>query len=209
MEWAVNDMEADVVSMSFGWPKERESRAISRAISNAISIRKDAILFYAAASNSGGDQGEMFPATHEFVTAVRATTHEGEFVGFNAPPNFGGADVIGTLGVDMPGAFQESQATRENLEGTSFAAPVAAAISALVLDAAKMCDPIVELESMNNMPRTVTTLDQLRTRHGMNKMFCIEHMARKINERSWYLSAAGFCNRSYIDRKTIFEYIRL
>ncbi|CAK1367861.1 unnamed protein product [Cercospora beticola] len=209
LEWVVNDMEADVVSMSFGWPQERESRAISRAISNAISIRKDAILFYAAASNSGGDQGEMFPATHEFVTAVRATTHEGEFVGFNAPPNFGGADVIGTLGVDMPGAFQESQATNENLEGTSFAAPVAAAISALVLDAAKMCDPIVELGSTNNMPRTVTTLDKLRTRHGMNKMFCIEHMARKINERSWYLSAAGFCNRSYIDRKKIFEYILL
>ncbi|KAF2209991.1 hypothetical protein CERZMDRAFT_100040 [Cercospora zeae-maydis SCOH1-5] len=115
------------------------------------------------AFNSGGDHGKMFPATLGFVTAMRATTHEGEFVSFNAPPNFAGADMIGTLGVDMPGASQESRTSMEKLEGTSFAAPVAAAISALVLVPAKMCDPVVEPRPTDDKTRTMTTLAHVRT----------------------------------------------
>lgn len=196
-------MHADIISMSFGWPQEDESKNISRAIWRAIEQRKDNILFFAAASNSGGDYSEWFPASHQCVTAVRATTYEGEFLGFNPPPDYSDADVIGTLGVDVPGASRDPELPECEGTGTSYATPIAAAISALALDAAKISGGVggAELPSGN--------LAVLRTRKGMREMFRANTMSRKMNDRSWYVSAVGFCNQSEQKRKVVIDYAAL
>ncbi|KAK1069433.1 hypothetical protein LTR33_010906, partial [Friedmanniomyces endolithicus] len=188
VRWAVKEMGVDIVSMSFGWPKEDKSRSISQAIETASTERDGRVLFFAAASNSGGDYAEWFPASHDFVNAIRATTSEGSFDTFNAPPNFSGADVLGTLGIDVLGASRDPENPERSDSGTSFATPIAAAIAALVLDAAKM-NAQASSGQLNN-----DTYGTLRTRQGMRKMFFAESMSRKMNERSWYLSADLFCS---------------
>ncbi|TKA64916.1 hypothetical protein B0A55_09975 [Friedmanniomyces simplex] len=203
VRWAVNEMGVDIVSMSFGWPKEDKSRSISQAIEIVSTERDERILFFAAASNSGGDYAEWFPASHEFVTAVRATTAEGSFETFNAPPNFSGADVLGTLGVDVTGASRDPENPERSDSGTSFATPIAAAIGALVLDAAK-----IDARSSNGQLND-RTYETLRTRRGMRKMFCAESMSRKMNERSWYLSADSFCSSAEDARKTELDHAAL
>ena len=199
IDWAVNEQEVDIVSMSFGWPKEDESGSISAAIQRAYTTRSGRILFFAAASNSGGDYAEWFPASHDFVTAVRATTHEGQFDAFNAPPDYAGADVIGTLGVDVPGASNNQDEPERSATGTSYATPIAAAFGALVLDATKV-NP-----TTNNTVTHRRIYDKLRSRYGMREMFRAPSMSRKVGERSWYLSAMPFCSLSEVDRRTVMD----
>ncbi|TKA30231.1 hypothetical protein B0A54_15425 [Friedmanniomyces endolithicus] len=203
VRWAVKEMGVDIVSMSFGWPKEDKSRSISQTIETASTERDGRVLFFAAASNSGGDYAEWFPASHDFVNAIRATTSEGSFDTFNAPPNFSGADVIGTLGVDVLGASRDPENPERSDSGTSFATPIAAAIAALVLDAAK----INAQASGGQLNKD--TYDTLRTRQGMRKMFFAESMSRKMNERSWYLNADSFCSSAEDTRKTELDHAAL
>ena len=203
INWAVREMNADIISMSFGWPQETESKDISQAIWKAMAKRKDQILFFAAASNSGGDFSEWFPASHQCVTAVRATTYEGEFLGFNPPPDYSDADVIGTLGVDIPGASLDPEQPECEDTGTSFATPIAAAIGALALDAAKFA-----ARSGNDVSQN-RTLNALRTLKGMRRLLRADSVSRKMNDRSWYVSANSFCNQSERDRKVVIDYAAL
>lgn len=189
--------------MSFGWPQENEAKDISKAIWKALAKRKDQILFFAAASNSGGDTSEWFPASHQCVTAVRATTYEGEFLGFNPPPDYTDADVIGTLGVDIPGASLDLEQPEREDTGTSFATPIAAAIGALALDAAKIAGGAGN-DILHNKP-----LNALKTLKGMRRLLRADSVSRKMNERSWYVSASSFCNQSEQDRKVVIEYAAL
>lgn len=193
IDWAANDMDVDIISMSFGWPKVQESPVVSKAIFNATARRQGQILFFAAASNAGGDYGEWFPASHEMVHAVRATTHEGEFVGFNPPPDFAGADVIGTLGVDVVAASMNPEQPERLVSGTSFACPIAAAISALVIDASKLC--AASHEPPGHQPSF--------TRKGMQEVFRSPTISRKMRERTWYLHGFEFCSRDADDRKAV------
>ena len=190
--------------MSFGWPTENEGGGLTDAIRNACMKRKDRILFFAAASNSGADSGEWFPASHDFVTAVRATTYEGAFDAFNAPPDYAGADVMGTLGVDVPDASRDPEAPERLASGTSCATPIAAAIAALVLEATKIESPMeYPIVSKSH------DLDRLRSLAGMREMFRAQKMSRKVGGRSWYLSAMPFCNLSMEERRIVLGYAAL
>jgi len=122
--------------MSFGWSEELPSvdgvKVISKAISRAIHIRNNKILLFAAASNFGANQPELFPGTHPFVTSIRATDSLGAFKKFNPPAT--DLSALGTLGWKVPSTTLRSKGEHEvGFSGTSAATPIAAGIAALML----------------------------------------------------------------------------
>jgi hypothetical protein len=128
INWAVEDINADIISLSFGFDDENE--LIDTAVDNAIDAGK---LLFVAASNNGGISGRARPARHEGVICVHASDGKGNKGGMNPTP-LPNSDNFSTLGVAVP-----SQWKRENVwkSGTSFAAPIAAAFAADVLEYAK------------------------------------------------------------------------
>lgn len=116
--------------MSFGFADEQP--CISDAIREAIYERKDSILFFAAASNYGANDREMFPARHDSVISIRGTNTNGDFEDFNPPKSQDEVAVFGTLGLDVPSAWANSDYD-EYKSGTSIATAIAAGIAGCLL----------------------------------------------------------------------------
>lgn len=116
--------------MSFGFADEQP--CISDAIREAIYERKDSILFFAAASNYGANDREMFPARHDSVISIRGTNANGDFEDFNPPKSQDEVVVFGTLGLDVPSAWPNSDYD-EYKSGTSIATAIAAGIAGCLL----------------------------------------------------------------------------
>ncbi|KAK8876780.1 subtilisin-like protein [Apiospora arundinis] len=103
IKWATEECDVDIVSMSFGF--ESEIPEISIAIREAELRKHDKLLFFAAASNSGGNRREMFPACHDAVISIRQTNAHGSFSDTNPPADPYGPAVFGTLGSNVPSAW--------------------------------------------------------------------------------------------------------
>jgi Subtilase family len=131
INWAVTQWNVDIVSMSFGFSKEMPD--ISRAIRHAVADTDDAILFFAAAGNDGGNGGEMFPANHTSVISIRGTDSQGYFLKFNPPRNRHETVVYGTLATDVPSAWLRDHPGEMHKSGTSVATAIAAGIAAILL----------------------------------------------------------------------------
>ncbi|KAJ5443340.1 subtilisin-like protein [Penicillium cf. griseofulvum] len=131
ISWASREWEADIISMSFGFADEQP--CISDAIREAIYERKDSILFFAAASNFGANDREMFPARHDSVISIRGTNANGDFKDFNPPRREDEAAVFGTLGLDVPSAWANSD-EEVHKSGTSVATGIAAGIAGCLLE---------------------------------------------------------------------------
>src|SRR5437762_604440 len=123
ISWASREWKADIISMSFGYADEQQ--CISRAIRGALHERDDSILFFAAASNYGANDKEMFPASHDSVISIRGTNSNGDFEDFNPPRNQSGEAVFGTLGLDVPSAWLSDHEDEIYKSGTSIATAVA------------------------------------------------------------------------------------
>ncbi|KAJ5174596.1 subtilisin-like protein [Penicillium canariense] len=130
ISWASREWEADIISMSFGFADEQP--CISGAIREAQYERKDAILFFAAASNYGANDREMFPARHDSVISIRGTNANGDFEDFNPPKHEDESAVFGTLGLDVPSAWSNSD-DEVYKSGTSIATAIAAGIAGCLL----------------------------------------------------------------------------
>jgi subtilisin family serine protease len=117
--------------MSFGYAEEQQ--CISDAILDVLNYRRGSILFFAAASNFGSNQMEMFPASHDSVISIRATNANGHFEDFNPPRNDNETVTFGTLGLKVPGAWLSNHNGEKCQTGTSVAAAIAAGIAALLL----------------------------------------------------------------------------
>jgi len=115
--------------MSFGL--DNRTQAVTDAIISAV--KKDKI-FFAAASNSGGNSGRAYPASLRGVICVHATDGYGNHAGFN-PSKEEGGDNFATLGVAIESRWDKQTV---NKSGTSFATPVAAGIAANVLQFARV-----------------------------------------------------------------------
>jgi hypothetical protein len=190
--WAANICKADIISMSFGFPEEvlvDGQRVISKAIEQAVGDRNYAILFFAAAANSGANQKEMFPANHDFVISIRGTNPDGVFEDFNPPPDRDGPAVFGTLGKVVPSAWLRSYDGEICKSGTSVATPIAAGIAAMVLGYAT-----IELHK-RNLPEKAK---KLWTRHGMTAMF--NKMSTCTRERCFYVSPGEFFAKEESER---------
>lgn len=116
--------------MSFGFADEQP--CIGHAIREALYKRKDSILFFAAASNSGANDREMFPARHDSVISIRATNANGDFEDSNPPKREDESMVFGTLGVDIPSAWAGSD-VEVYKSGSSFATAIAVGITGCLL----------------------------------------------------------------------------
>ncbi|KAF5602860.1 thermostable alkaline protease precursor [Fusarium subglutinans] len=81
IRWAGLEAEADIISMSFGFPHDDD--VISAAIED-VERNRD-ITFLASAGNSAAYQREAFPARHRSVISMRATDCQGTFNASNPP----------------------------------------------------------------------------------------------------------------------------
>lgn len=129
--WASEECAADIITMSFGYMQEQAD--ILNAIRQVMYKRKDSVLFFAAASNSGGNNQEMFPARLDAVISVRGTDAKGEFQNFNPPLSDNNSFGIGTLGLDVPSYSRGTDDLVKYSSGTSVATAVAASLAACLL----------------------------------------------------------------------------
>ncbi|KAI1089240.1 hypothetical protein F5B19DRAFT_467985 [Rostrohypoxylon terebratum] len=125
IDWAVEECDADIISMSFGF--EEENELIDSAVDNAIEAGK---LIFAAASNNGGITGRARPARYEGVICVHATDGKGNKGGMNPTPLIND-DNFATLGVAVPSKWKSKEVWKT---GTSFSTPIAAGFAADVLE---------------------------------------------------------------------------
>lgn len=129
----------DIVSLSFGF--SAEIGCIKDAIRQAEIIKKDSIVFFAAAANEGANSKEMFPACLDSVISIRGTDVWGGFMSrLNPPPNRINPEscLFGTLGNEVPWDWPGKDSTKK-MSGCSIAAPVAAGIAALILQHTASC----------------------------------------------------------------------
>ncbi|KAE8326053.1 peptidase S8/S53 domain-containing protein [Aspergillus sergii] len=154
IDWATTKWNVDIISMSFGYAEDQPN--ISRAIRKAMYKRDGSILFFAAASNSGANDKEMFPARHESVISMRATNANGDFSDFNPPRSPNEGIVLGTLGVDVPSTGLSDSGEEVYKSGTSVATAVAVGIAGALL-------------GYSNAKQDI--LEKVRTRQGMQAVF--------------------------------------
>ncbi|KIW22421.1 uncharacterized protein PV07_12308 [Cladophialophora immunda] len=135
--WAVEEQEADIVSLSLGWEQEQQvdrHRVISNAISHALSHRNQNLLIFAAASNRGGSKRELFPAKHPTIFSIRGTNTRGEHEEFNPSLPKRGEKVFGTLGLEVPASNRgRPKPHYSHRSGTSVATAIAAGFAAIII----------------------------------------------------------------------------
>lgn len=162
--------------MSFGFKEEQ--RCISKAIREVMYERDDSILLFAAASNYGANEQEMFPARYESVISIRCTNANGDFEDFNPPRNQNEHIVFGTLGLDVPSAGLSDYSEEVYKSGTSVAAAVAAGIAGLLLGYITNRSERAAFPDLNK---------RLRTRQGMRALF-VELASQTQKEHCLYLT---------------------
>lgn len=179
--------------MSFGYTEDQPP--IREAIRKSIDLRDESILYLGAASNSGSNDGEAFPARLPSVISIRATNSEGQFQDFNPPLRRRLENAIGTLGCDVPGAWKHDfDGTAKYCSGTSVATAVAAGLAAVLLGYVQTQSG---RESFKKVNRT------LRTREGMQEIF-LELSQESLNERFLYLHPWKMMGISDEERWSIF-----
>lgn len=188
IKWATDPQQgnADIVSMSFGFPEEPyiEGRpGISNAIHKEMHVRYGRILFFAATANDGANQTEMFPARHPNVISIRATDHKGAFQDFNPAPDYSGPHVFGTLGTNVPGAGLSTHDGEVYETGVSMATPIAAGIAAMIL-------MYVRLDYNHGHFGPELLVVKLWTKSGMDSL--LRKLSRQVREKHYYIYPHDF-----------------
>jgi hypothetical protein len=142
--------------MSFGLTSDslindQQLQLAFRDIDAAIEQAKSKI-FFAAAANHGSHGPRTFPANHDDVICIHASNGKGKDGGISPDPE-PRDDNFMTLGMALDfGGKRKS--------GTSYAAPMAAAMAAHIVHTA---------ENLLDLPQTA--INRLRTGRGMREMF--------------------------------------
>ncbi|OTA91125.1 hypothetical protein M434DRAFT_397492 [Hypoxylon sp. CO27-5] len=181
IQWANEECRADIISMSFGFPEDIKD--ISMAIRKAEIFREERVLFFAAASNSGGNRKELFPARHDSVISIRQTNYQGRFSDNNPAVNPQGPSVYGTLGQNVPSAWLHNVDGEIAKSGSSVATAVAVGITAMMLSFAN----IGLCTSCFKDPKNIK---KLWTRAGILALF--ERMSGHTEYRSMFISPQKF-----------------
>ena len=182
--------------MSFGFEEDScvdGIPVISNAISDALKARNQRIIFFAAAANEGGNQAEMFPASHPQVISVRGTDDKGWPQRFNPPRGKDNSRCFMTLGRDVPAAGLSRDGGAEVLKsGTSVSTPIAAGIAAMALAYARLYE--ADLQRVLG-PRTKRIATCLWTVSGMYRLLMM--MSVEMIDKLYYLSATKFTSQSH------------
>ncbi|KAL7793615.1 hypothetical protein V8C37DRAFT_378462 [Trichoderma ceciliae] len=176
ISWASKEWKADIISMSFGFIDEQP--CISRAIQGVMHDRDNSILLFAAASNYGANEKEMWPARHDSVISIRGTNANGDFEDFNPPRSPDEEMVFGTLGLDVPSAWLSDYNEDIYKSGTSVATAIAAGIAGLLLGYISGKSERATFPDLNK---------KLRTRRGMRAVF-MKFASRTQKEHCLYLT---------------------
>ncbi|KAI1132236.1 S8 family peptidase [Nemania abortiva] len=183
------EWEADIISMSFGIPNERkkECKAISDAIDKVTKERDGAVLFFAAAGNSGIKK-ENFPASHNDVMSIYATNSDGAFLESNPSQTEDGPKLLGTYGTDIPLSIMEEIQTpfpgADLSAGSSIATAIAAGVAAMTLSYA------AALPSLLNFRQSEIECAKLRTKNGMQQMLYVMSAAKGY--KRYFINPIGF-----------------
>ncbi|EHK21512.1 uncharacterized protein TRIVIDRAFT_70443 [Trichoderma virens Gv29-8] len=186
--WAGRDCQADIISMSFGFPRDHEG--ISTAINTVQSERNGSVLFLASAGNSSFE-GEKFPARHSSVISIHAANCHGTFMETNPRLPDGAPAIWGTYGSDIPEEFfADIQEKYPNVcrPGSSIATAVAAGISASMVAYADLL-PYLEPSAKGNY--RLSRLKLLRRKSGMEALFK-SMVVKNEGSRMWFLDPISF-----------------
>ncbi|RBR10309.1 hypothetical protein FVER53590_11628 [Fusarium verticillioides] len=147
-KWAIDDVKADIVSMSFGFDTEPSWKdEMDNAIRSAYQSNK---LLFAAASNYGANKRRTYPANATTVFCIHATDGNGNKSGMDPIPLNNCANFT-TLGVAVP--CGHSNGSESFLSGSSYSTPIAAGIAANLLDQGRVLqrDGILNAEECNRL----------------------------------------------------------
>ncbi|KAK4077923.1 uncharacterized protein Triagg1_3617 [Trichoderma aggressivum f. europaeum] len=131
--WAGIECKADIISMSFGFPKNHNG--IDNAIRDVLRQREDSVLFFASAGNATFEN-ECFPARQSYVISIHAANCHGTFLETNPRLPEWAPAIWGTYGSDIPDEFITTIQQRHRgvyQPGSSIATAVAAGISATMI----------------------------------------------------------------------------
>ncbi|KAM0354186.1 hypothetical protein ACHAPU_001221 [Fusarium lateritium] len=145
IRWAGLIAEADIISMSFGFPHDEDG--LSVAIEDVERSRD--IIFLASAGNNAAYQREAFPARHRSVISIRATDCQGTFSASNPPIIDRSTVVLGTFGNNLPDRLSGEIGSRFGpqicLPGSSIATAVAAGIAASTIAYADVLSTVLPI----------------------------------------------------------------
>ncbi|OPB36006.1 S8 family peptidase [Trichoderma guizhouense] len=186
--WAGVECQADIISMSFGFP--RDHKGIDNAIKSVQAQRKESILFLASAGNSSFET-ENFPARHSSVISIYAANCRGTFMETNPRLPHGAAAILGTYGSEVPDKFCEDiQAKHPGVcqPGSSIATAVAAGICATMIAYAEL---LPYLEPSAKGDHRLSQLKLLRRKSGMEAV--LKSMVKKNDDsRMWFVDPISF-----------------
>ncbi|KAH6608809.1 s8 family peptidase [Trichoderma cornu-damae] len=185
--WAGIECRADIVSMSFGFPKDHEG--IDNAIKTVQSERKGAVIFLASAGNSPMAD-ENFPARHPSVISIYAANCRGTFMETNPRLRDGASAAWGTYGSDIPDDYCADIREKHPgvcQPGSSIATAVAAGFSATMIAYA---DLLPHVEPSIKANEASSKLELLRRKSGMEALF--KSMVKNKNSRQWFVDPISF-----------------
>jgi hypothetical protein len=119
-------------------------------------------MIFAAASNGGGNDGLAFPAREDQVICIGSTDGEGNKSDFTPGPHV--YNRFSTIGEAVKSSWLGGETQRKS--GTSYATPIAAGITALVMDFMRQCS---EAD-----PRLVMRLKEKRAMEAVLRLMCTE-----------------------------------
>jgi len=125
IQWATSpDVNADIINMSFAFLNDQPT--IKEAIKNA---EKKGVVFFAAASNYGGNTPRLFPSKlHDKVLCIHASDGDGNKSGMDPTPKLF-SESLSTLGVAVPSIFPPDVF----VSGTSYSTPIMVGMAANIL----------------------------------------------------------------------------
>ncbi|KAH7205725.1 peptidase S8/S53 domain-containing protein [Fusarium oxysporum] len=169
IRWAGLEAEADIISMSFGFPHDDD--VISAAIED-VERNRD-ITFLASAGNNAAYQREAFPARHRSVISIRATDCQGTFNASNPPITDRSTVALGTFGDNLPTRLNDEITNRFGAHicrpGSSIATAVAAGIAASTIAYAEVLSTVLPI------PTEQSPAKCLKRTQGMRRL--LEKMA--------------------------------
>ncbi|KAF3406266.1 hypothetical protein DPV78_000395 [Talaromyces pinophilus] len=178
--------KADVVSMSFSFPKS--STAISDAIESVVKKSEKPIIFLGSAGNSSSDRGEAFPARHPDVIPIYATDYQGTFLRSNPTRSGDGPRILGTYGDNLPDCILDEMKqffpAGDFSSGTSVSTAVAAGIVAMMLSYSAALPTLIQATLFEE------TLEKLKTSKGMRSMLRV--MSQNTDHRGDFVNPIRF-----------------